>query len=494
MRLLLTLGTTSLIVALAAACGSAGGASMPGHTNGRTPEPGSRSAAGLVGLGASFAAPDTVYYLSSPETGGSWDRIDAARERMWPHSTPLAQGTGTEMRVILGGLIAFPPGTTSTHGFGRAGSMWLASEHPIRDNVPDLMFYSAVEDRAAAERWATHTGHWRHAAADGDFHVWVLSGNQSAMAISPTDCVWGTSEREVRAAADRATGHEPSLASDPAFRNAVGRVDATGAAILGFSRFNLAGESNLSGYGDHTWHEFSDVSREFGFGSMAFTVSGRPGGAVIRGFPIDGVYRPVQPYRPQLLSVPTGDPPVVVDTEDVYRLFPAAEAVIQSLAAADGQATRRDATTELRRALGLTEAQLQSIDHGEQIAWLGDGGSGFGVLAPDPDAAEATLRATGHRGGIILSPDSVHREGSVVWADRSEPDRVQTSGAPALRQVIAASGMPAHVSLMAYVDTSVTAGFSDSPDPHARYQRYLLWTLPRTRGWEWDLFVEPSPG
>ncbi len=354
---------------------------------------------------------------------------------------------------------------------------------------PDLLFYDPVNDRTAVVRWIDHQQHVTPGRPEGAYVVYLdaAKGDNGAWAISNHVALWASTEHEVREAVQRAEHGAPSLATDTGFRSAMARVDATGAAIVGFSRDNLMTEISQASFITNSDFKRGDrLSQLFGLQNLGFTVGATAGGAVLRGFPGAGVYTPASPYHPALPKVMAADTQAFADTSDAAALLPAVRAVGQAFG------NPHIADDLLRRESGQAATRLGPLLHGEQAIWIGPSTIGVGIRADDPDAAESTLRdIAASRQHLSSRHEAVHRVGSIIWM---ETDTNPSGGGERSQfsQLAARAGLPSQVSLLAYLDTNLFAGFSDTAQPTPNATRALLWTLPRPAGWEFDLYIEAA--
>jgi hypothetical protein len=467
----------------ASVAGSSGGAPAPPGSSTPAPAPVPPSQA-LVGAGAAFAPPGSVFYMSSPEVGPAWAQLTALRGALPGRYTQLGSGSAASVGVLAGALIAPINGA---HGFGRECAMILESTTLAKDNGPDLLFYQPVQNRAAAENWVLSQPHMTRARPQGAYAIYAATTpGAGAWAISNRVSLWASTKQRLQEAMDRAASHGPSLAGDPGFRSAMSRVDAKGAAIVGFSRANLFRELATASYAGNHFGGAAPLAQRFGFLNMGFTVGATRSGIVFRAFPSDGVYQPGRPFHPLLPAVMPATTMGFADTSDAAALFPAAQAVLRVLG------TREQPDQHIERVAGISASQLAVLLRGEQAIWFGPSDEGFGTRADDPDAAEAALRTAAafqHLGGGFAI--TTHRLGSMVWATQ-ETTVPAGSLLSRLNPLEAHAGIPDRVSLLAYLNSDIFSGVDAAETRDTKPIHTLLWTLPRPSGWEFDIYLEPT--
>lgn len=457
------------LLALTAACGGTSGSASPaGSAASTTATEAGRGAD--PGPGARFAPKGSLLYLRTPGAGPAWDALARVRARMpGLRSFDPADSVGNVMRLLSAADFAEGPAVMFRSLAGESAEM-LISRRTVRgedgSDAADSLFYSQVSDHSGLERWIE--SHSSRMGSDGDFVLYRGKGKWPGYsALSQTTWLWANSPGTLRRSIATARGKRPSLLADGQFTAALAGLDASGAAAVGYTRGDLAGE--LRGPwipDDQPGGSLASVTDRLGLADTAFAVGGNDHGIWMRAAPnmLARGYHPGPAFTPSLVGHAPPHPAVYVGIEDGATQLPGFDRLLAPMLGGNA-VDRRVVERYLGLLYDVTPSDLAAVGRGEQAWFLGQT-NGAAFRPADPSRAAAVIAAVAARNPAHGFQSG--RDGDIVWLHGPEPPGRTRVPGPSLTELVAHAGISHPVSWVAAVNIVGLglAGVRSEDDPN----------------------------
>jgi len=452
--------TVVVVAGLVLAAGCGHGAASPSADSAPPPTPGD------PGPGAAFAPAGSLLYVRTPGAGAAWQAVARVRAHVRGlNGFDPENSLGGFVRLMVGADFAGGPKQVVSSLTGESSEV-VVSRRAVRgeDGSPttDAFFYSQVSDRDGLARW--FAPHYTRTGSDGDFTLYRGRGRWVGYsALSDTAWLWASSETTLREAIATAAGKHPSITSDGQFASAFSGLDAGGAALVGYTRGDLASGVRalyLRGDGPSGTQTLTDA---LGLADTAFAIGANSHGAWLRAaphLPANG-YRPGPVFSPSLLDEAPARSWMYLGVADGGAQLGAFDRLVAPLLGGDTR-DLHGIDHFLHDLYGFSASDLAAIGPGEQ-AWFVGPTDGAAFRPGDADRAAGTLAAVARR--YAAEGFQTGRDGDVVWLHghaRSEGGREPV---PSIAALVDHAGLEGPVSWIGAVNVrGLFSGFSEDGD------------------------------
>lgn len=437
------------LLLVAVACGSAGASRPAASAPGRTAPPAAGAPAD-PGPGAAFAPRGSLLYVRTPGAGAAWRAMARVRAHVPGLRTfDPADGLQDFVRLMLGADFAEGSRQMFRSLTGESSEV-VVSEHALRDQhgsvTADAFIYSQISDREGLARWLAP--HYARMASDGDFALYRGRGNWAGYsALSQTVWLWASSAATLREAIATGAGKHPSILTDSRFTSALRSVDAGGAAMVGYTRGDLAGELRALWEHDDEPAPTATLTHALGLADTAFAIGANDHGVWIRAtphLPANGV-RPGPVFKPSLLAkAPPGAWAYLGVADGGAQLAGFDRLFATSIGGAQSSPDFVDRS--MRDLYGITPSDLATVGGGEEAWFVGP--TSRAVFRPaDADRAAGTLMAAVHRHPALGFRSG--RDGDVVWLDGHRGSNDRPAPDPSVGALVGHAGIHGPVSWIA---------------------------------------------
>jgi hypothetical protein len=436
----LPVAVLAVVALLAVACGQS--ASTAGSA---------RAIATAAGAGAdmgpevAFAPKGSLLYVRTAGAGPAWNALSRVRARVAGlKDVGPTDAIGNFLRLAT--AADFAAGSTAMlNSLTGESAEVLISNRAVagEDGSPaaDSFFYSRVAHHAALETWIK--SHSSYLGADGGYTLYAGKSRYSGYsALSQTVWLEGGSLSALRESIATAAGTHPSLLDDPSFRSAAAALDDHGAALVAYSRGDLATELGQIWLGQAVTQNalFPGLTAGLGLADTALAVGANRHGVWMRAAPrvLARGYRPGATFTPSLVhQVPAGSI-VYAGVENGGSQLAQFDRVLDPLLG-DGDSVAK----AIADVFHVTSSDLAAIGAGEQ-AWVIGPETGVAFRPTDPARAASVLAAEAARNTAVGVTSGRH--GDIVWIHNhpTMPARPLTGASPAT--LVARAGLPHRVS------------------------------------------------
>ncbi len=439
---------------VAAACGQGAGASSGGVAPATTATPSTTSspahAPADAGPGAAFAPAGSLLYVRTPGAGAAWRTMSRLRGHVaGVHQLAPEDSIANFVRLMVGADFAEGPPEMLRALTGEQSEV-VVSRRAVRDEdgspTADAFFYSQVSDRDGLARWLAP--HYAPAGSDGGFELYRGRGSWVGYsALSKTAWLFATSLTTLRQAIATAAGEQPSVLADRRFTSAFSGVDAGGAALVGYTRGDLAHELRNLWLRDGQPSGTQPLTDALGLSDTAFAIGANGHGAWMRAaphLPANG-YRPGPVFTPSLLAAAPARAGFYVGVADGAAQLSRFDRLLVPLLGGD-QPDHHWVEGLLEHLYELNPADLRAIGRGEQ-AWFVGPTNGVAVRTADPDRTARILGAVARRNARLGFRSG--RDGDVVWLHGHSGAGDGPPPMPSMAGLVAHAGIDGPVSWIA---------------------------------------------
>ena len=418
---------------------------------------------GDPGPGASFAPAGSLLYVRTPGAGAAWQAMARVRAHVGGRkSFNPDDSMGNFVRLMVGADFAEGPKQMFRSLTGESSEV-VVSRRAVRgeDGSPttDAFFYSQVSDRDGLARWLAP--HYARVGSDGDFTLYRGRGRWVGYsALSNTAWLWASSQTTLREAIATAAGTRPSIVSDARFTSAFSALDARGAALVGYTRGDLAGGLRALWIRDGQPSGTRTLTDALGLAHTAFAVGANSHGVWLRAAPhLPGNgYRPGPVFSPSLLDEAPARSWIYLGVADGGAQLSAFDRLVAPLMGGDAP-DLHGVDDFMHDLYGLAPSDLAAIGTGEQ-AWFVGPTDGAVFRPGDTDRAARTLAAVAGR--YAGQGFQSGRDGDVVWLHGHRGSDSGRAPVPSMAELVDHAGLRGPVSWIGAVNVrGLFSGWSE---------------------------------
>ncbi|HEX5251918.1 MAG TPA: hypothetical protein VFW14_19810 [Gaiellales bacterium] len=454
---------------LAAGCGHGAASRSGGSAAPATP--------GDPGPGAAFAPAGSLLYVRTPGAGAAWQAMTRVRAHVRGlNGFDPEDSMGNLVRLMVGADFAEGPKQMFRSLTGESSEV-VVSRRAVRgeDGSPttDAFFYSQVSDRDGLARWLAP--HYTRTGSDGAFSLYRGRGHWVGYsALSDTAWLWAGSETTLREAIATAAGKDPSIASDGRFTSAFSGLDARGAALVGYTRGDLAGGLRKLWMRDGQPSGTQTLTDALGLADTAFAIGANSRGVWLRAaphLPANG-YRPGPLFSPSLFDEAPAGSWMYLGVADGGAQLGAFDRLVAPLMGATTP-DLHGVDRLLHDFYGLAPSDLAAIGAGEQ-AWFVGPTDGAAFRPNDADRAARTLAAVAGR--YAGQGFQSGRNGDVVWLHGHPGSGRGRAPVPSMAALVDHAGLEGPVSWIGAVNVrGLFSGWSeDGANPSSTPQQAVV--------------------
>jgi hypothetical protein len=423
------------------------------------------------GPGAAFAPKGSLLYVRTSGTGPAWDALTKMRDRVKGFNN-FDPADSVQMLMRLMTAEDFAEGSASLrHALSGEGSEVLVSDRRVKSAdadypAADMLAYSGVADHTAMAGYLD--AHYTRDGSDGTYALYRGRKDYTGFsALSDDVWLWATSSQLLHQAIATAAGDQPSLLDDQSFTSSMAAVDASGAALVAYTRGDLASELS------HSWDPTVKVdpvgtglTNGLGLADTALAVGADANGVWMRAAPhvlADG-YHPGPVFTPSLVDQVPASEIVYLGIKDSGSQVGGISGLVSKMLAGDSDEPNGNSIDSLVQGLfGLSPSDVASVDDGEE-AWFYGTNPGAAFTPSDPEKAEAVLATAAHsRPGATSG-----RDGDVVWIHTGSRVSSEPMPGPTPAELVKNAGPFQSVSLVLAVDVGILGELQDTPSSQAK--------------------------
>jgi hypothetical protein len=491
----------AVVVLLAVGCGqSASTAGSAGSTGAPTATTGGVGTVSGAGPEAAFAPAGSLLYMRTAGTGPQWDALSPMRARVKGlNAVNPSNGPGNFLRLLTASDFA-DGSSVMLHALSGESAEVLISNRGVKGEAgpgqADSMFYSGVADHAALEKWIE--SHSTRVGSDGGYTLYTGNTRYTGdSALSQSVWLWGDSLGVLRESIATAAGTRPSLLDDPRFMSAFAALNQRGAALVAYTRGDLATELGRLWAGPSVAPQgvFTSLTDGLGLADTALAIGANAHGVWMRAAPhvLARGYHPGPSFTPSLFGQVPPNSVIYVGVDNGGAQLSQFDRVLAPILGSGDTSDPDPVSSEIGTAFHVTPEDLGAIGTGEQ-AWFAGQTSGAAFRPGDPSRAAAALAAEAARNAPLGVTSG--RSGDIVWI-HDHPASGSPVPGPSPAELVSWAGLPHSVSWVLAVNLSFLSRLSadDSsatpPNPEDSVSGAVVSTTPAADGrYGLDVFLD----